>query len=315
MIASITILYLGLIYLLFYKLKVVKPTTASKSVAAGIGFIGIIALLIAMNLYQPYAEDLRVYNPVVQIVPRVTGRVIAVPVEPNIPLKKGDLLFKVDPRPFEYKVQELKAKLKLAELRVSQSRELASQSAGSRYDVEQYEAEVGGLKALLDSAELDLAESKVYAPSDGYVSYMTLRPGQVASKIAAASVMSFVNEKEYVIVASYPQRYLRHIKVGDRAEIALETNPGKIFNAEVSQVVTATGQGQLPPSGLLPEYTQIAQSSRFPVVFRLIEDPSELNLRVGAAGAAAIFTDKGTKLRIIKKVVIRMYTWMNYLPL
>ena len=62
-----------------------------------------------LNIGAPSSHDVRVINYSVQIVPRVTGRVIEVPVEPNRPVKKGDVLFRIDPVPFQLKVKAAQA--------------------------------------------------------------------------------------------------------------------------------------------------------------------------------------------------------------
>src|SRR5678815_5761369 len=126
-------------------------------------------------------------NYVVTVNARVNGLVTEVPVEPNRPLHKGDVLFKLDPTPFELEVKALEAKLeqlevqlitagattkglteqlrntrgaknsiaeqlKLAQVREEQTRQLAETGAGSRYDYEQAQTNVVNLKAQLDGA-------------------------------------------------------------------------------------------------------------------------------------------------------------------
>ena len=73
--------------------------------------ISIAALILILNVVAPSSDDLRVINYVVPVVPRVTGRITEVPIEPNRPIKKGDVLFKIDPVPFELDVQAAEANL------------------------------------------------------------------------------------------------------------------------------------------------------------------------------------------------------------
>jgi len=63
--------------------------------------VALTILILFLNIYAPESEDVRILNYVVPVVPRVTGRVIEVPVEPNRPVKKGDVLFRLDPVPFQ----------------------------------------------------------------------------------------------------------------------------------------------------------------------------------------------------------------------
>jgi multidrug resistance efflux pump len=56
-------------------------------------------ILLVMNYNHPFTQNARIYFATTPIMPNVKGRVIEVPVEPNAPLKQGDILFKIDPQP------------------------------------------------------------------------------------------------------------------------------------------------------------------------------------------------------------------------
>jgi len=77
----------------------------------------------------------------------------------------------------------------------------------------------------------------------------------------------------------------------------------------------ATGQGQLPPSGSLLAWTDQPTPGRFGVRLQLDTSSDDLTIPAGAAGVAAVYTDRATAIRIIRKVVIRMTTWLNYVIL
>ena len=92
MIAFITLCYCAIIWVIFIKLKLLPWNRTSQVAVAGIGITAILALVVSMNLFQPSSQDVRVYQHVIQIVPRVTGRVIDVAVIANAPVNKGDVL-------------------------------------------------------------------------------------------------------------------------------------------------------------------------------------------------------------------------------
>jgi multidrug resistance efflux pump len=326
MIAFLTLCYCGLVWLIFLKLKLLPWNRGSQFGVVAVGISGVLALLVAMSLYQPYSTDVRLYNLVVEIVPRVTGRVIDVPVEGGDPVEKGAVLFRVDPRPFEYEVKRLRADLmearanrRLAKAEYERNQRARRTGAVSQSDVDAARAReealvgaIGSREAQMEQAEWDLEEATVYAPSKGVVTNLTLRPGQVASKMAGQPVMTFVSGEAPRIVATFPPNALRHIRVGDLAEIALDRHPGKILNARVATLVDISAQGQLAPSGDIPDWTDVEPTSRFAIRFELEEESSRFALPGGAGGAAAIYTDKAKAIRIVRKVVIRMYTWLNY---
>jgi multidrug resistance efflux pump len=59
-------------------------------------------LLLIMNYNHPFTKNARIYFAVTPVLPTVRGRVIEVPVKENAPLKEGDVLFRIDPKPYEY---------------------------------------------------------------------------------------------------------------------------------------------------------------------------------------------------------------------
>ena len=96
----------------------VNKWTLPTAVLGGIFMIGII--LLVMNYNHPYSSNARIYFATTPIVPNVKGRVIDVPVEANVPVKQGDVLFKIDPTPYQYVVDQKKALLAEAESNVKQ---------------------------------------------------------------------------------------------------------------------------------------------------------------------------------------------------
>src|SRR6188474_2181688 len=98
-------IYSFFVWLIFFKFKLLPWNIVSQVIVVTLPIIGLTALILILNIVAPSSHDVRVINYVVQVVPRVTGRVIEVPVEPNRPVKKGDVLFKIDPVPFEIALQ------------------------------------------------------------------------------------------------------------------------------------------------------------------------------------------------------------------
>ncbi len=95
------LIYSIIVWLIFFKFKLLPWNIISQVIVVTIPVIAITLLILFLNIFAPSSDDVRVLNYVVQVVPRVSGRVIEVPVEPNRPVKKGDVLFKIDPTPFE----------------------------------------------------------------------------------------------------------------------------------------------------------------------------------------------------------------------
>jgi multidrug resistance efflux pump len=144
-----------LCWLVFKKFKLLPVTTYTVCTALLVGVLIMGVLFIALSIFHPVSHDGRIYAPVVQVVTQVRGLVTEVPVEANKPVRRGDVLFRIDPRPYQIEVDRLRASLaaknsKFAQLaeqvaaaeaatRQARATLLASESANDRQLREAYE--------------------------------------------------------------------------------------------------------------------------------------------------------------------------------
>src|SRR5450432_4586251 len=103
-------LYIVALWVIFSKLKLVRWGWLSGTVAVLIG-VFILAIFLALFNYLTPSGRVTVTGRVVEITPNVTGQIVAIPVNPNVPVKANDVLFQIDPAPFQYKVAQLQASL------------------------------------------------------------------------------------------------------------------------------------------------------------------------------------------------------------
>src|SRR6266571_8367129 len=101
-------LYVVALWVVFSKFKLVRWGWLSGTVAVVIGAF-ILAIFLALFNYLTPSGRVTVAGRVVEVTPNVTGQIVAIPVKPNVPVKTGDVLFRIDPAPFQYKVAQLKA--------------------------------------------------------------------------------------------------------------------------------------------------------------------------------------------------------------
>jgi len=308
-------IYAFFVWLIFFKFKWLPWNTTSQVIVVTIPVVGLATLILLLNIVAPSSHDVRVIKYVVQINPQVRGRVIEVPAEGNKPMKKGDVLFRIDPTPFELDVKRIEAQLSLSETRLKQSSQLAKTGAGSKFDEERYESDVRQLTAQLDQARWDLSQTTTYAPADGSAINLQLRVGSYVTPMPMVPVMSFV-ENEYQLIALFHQNELHQVEPGNEVEIALPTYPGRVIKGKVESIVWAQGQGQLPLSGMIPQTAFIPlPEGRFPVKIDLAEKDRALFLAAGAQGDAAIYTHHLEPIHIIRKVILRVGSYTNYLVL
>src|SRR5512134_3177780 len=90
-------IYAFFAWLVFGKFKWLPWNIVTQVITITIPIIFLAILILLLNIYAPSSSDVRVVNYVVQVVPRVAGRVIEVPVQPDRPVKKGAVLFRIDP--------------------------------------------------------------------------------------------------------------------------------------------------------------------------------------------------------------------------
>src|SRR5262249_24985970 len=102
------LIYVALCYAIFKVFRIPVNQWSLATATFG-GIVGIALLLLVMNYNHPFSANARIYFPVTPMLPAVRGRVIEVPVETNAPLKEGDVLFRLDPTPFQYIVDQKRA--------------------------------------------------------------------------------------------------------------------------------------------------------------------------------------------------------------
>jgi len=309
MIVVLLNVYLVILFLLVH-FKIVPFNLFWKVSPVIVFLVLLIGLFIPMGWGAPQGPALVVRHSVA-IVPDVAGEVLEVPVEANQPLKAGDVLFRIDPVPFESQVRALQAQLKLQETRLAQMTQLQKTGSGRAFDVEQREAEVDQLKAQVDGAQWNLDKTVVRAPADGYVTNVALRKGARVANLPLTPVMAFIDTSETVIGVEIPQIDARYIKAGQPVELTFKFMPGTIYTGKVESVFQAIATGQVQTSGAAA--TPIAiQAAPFVVRVKLNDTEFANRLPAGATGAAAIFTDRVKAAHVIRRVVLRQIAILNY---
>lgn len=142
-------IYAAIIWLVFAKLKLIRLSLPLAIALASVGPLFAFYVILSMNNHHPSSADARVFQRVVQITPHITvpGRVQSIAAQPNTPLKKGDVLFTVDPRPFQFEVNRLEAALAATAQSVPQLKAALDQASAG---VERAEAQQNLAQANFD---------------------------------------------------------------------------------------------------------------------------------------------------------------------
>ena len=230
---------------------------------------------------------------------------------------------KFDLEQAEANVAELRGQRDAANSALAQAAATEQQSRASVGQIQQkLGSKVGGtyaqvaqIRAQLENARWLLGETVTRSPCDCFVINLQLRPGAFVAGLPVNPVMSLI-EVDGQIIAFYNQNELTKVAAGDEAEFALETYPGKIIKGTVDSVIWAMGQGQLPASGTIPMSSLATQApGTYAVKFNLADRDRELFIAAGAVGDAAIYTQHLAFLHILRKVILRVGSYTNYLVL
>ncbi|MBK6803996.1 MAG: HlyD family secretion protein [Betaproteobacteria bacterium] len=153
-------IYSAIVWFIFIKMKWLPWNIGTQVTVVIIPIVALTALILYLNVVAPSSADVRVIKYVVNVVPQVRGRVLEVPVEPNRPVKKGDVLFRIDPTPYEYTVRSLEAQLANAS---ASSRELDEQLTGAVGKVAETRGAIAQTEARVREVEprLELARTRV----------------------------------------------------------------------------------------------------------------------------------------------------------
>ena len=157
-------IYAFFVWLIFIKFRWLPWNTTSQVIVVIIPIVALSAMILTLNVVAPSSHDVRVVKYVVQVVPQVRGRVLEVPVEPNRLVRKGELLFRIDPTPYQIQLNAAKAKLAADEARLNQATaNLAGASAGDRElqaQLQSARSQVAALQPRLDLARLRVQQNR-----------------------------------------------------------------------------------------------------------------------------------------------------------
>ncbi|MEZ5511059.1 MAG: HlyD family secretion protein [Gammaproteobacteria bacterium] len=284
------------------------------AVLGGVLLIG--TLIFTMNYNHPYSEISRQYFVSVPIVPAVDGIVVEVSVEQGQQVEAGDVLFRIDPVPYQNRVSSLEAQLTSAQLDLQRAKQLSAKGVLAQRDLDLAQAQVNRLTPELDNARYDLKRTDVVAPANGRVVQLLARPGLMAMNRPLRPLMVFVPDESVFFVAWFRQNSLLRLVPGDSAEVSFDGIPGEVFAGKVHSVASVMAEGQLQASGNLVSVGGPQFPGRIPVIINITDDkfaPYAGQVPGGAFGQAAIYSEHFHHVAVMRKVLLRMAAWLNYL--
>jgi len=258
---------------------------------------------------NPWTRDGQVRAQVIQITPRVSGPIVNLPIVDNQRVKKGTVLFEIDPRTFQAALMQAKADLAVSRIKVANAqteerryRDASKKGSGavSKVDLElkiderrAAEAQLEGRQAQEESARLDVTFTQMSAPVDGYVTNLNLRLGDQA--VANQPALALVDVNSYWVHGFFRETVIGNMQAGDRAIVTLMTYPhipleGRVESLGwgIAQQDGVAGDDLLPQISPTFEWIRLAQ--RVPVRILLLDVPDGVALRVGTTASVLVLT-------------------------
>lgn len=272
----------------------------------------IIAIGVGYSHYQtyndnPWTRDGQVRAYIIQITPRVTGQVTNVAVDDNVRVKKGDLLFEIDDRIYSANLNQAVAGEKQAQAKLN--RAINEQQRGERLAkldkgsvpiltlnnlnnaVESAAANLELSKAMVEEAKLNLQFTKVYAPTDGFITNLNVRVGSQVS--AYAPVVALIDENSFWIEGFFKETDLIGVDAKDLAFVTLMSHNDVLLKGEIKSIGYgiskedgSTGNNLL--ANVNPNFQWIRLAQRIPVKIKVGDLPENIQLRVGMTASIKI---------------------------
>lgn len=150
-------------------------------------------------------------------------------------------------------------------------------------------------RANLEKAEFALANTRIVAPADGYVTNATMTEGQFVA--AGSGALTFINPATQMVVADFRENQLINVEPGDKATVVFEAAPGRKFPATVESIAWGINAGRTSANGLAQPTTDtrwFPPARKIPVRIAL-DDLSELpaNIRLGSEAGVLIEPEAG----------------------
>jgi len=124
--------------------------------------------------------------------------------------------------------------------------------------------------------------------------------------------MVFVHSDDQSLAAGFQQNSLQRVRAGDEAEVAFDAIPGRVFKAKVRNVIDAIALGQLQATGSLQDMGVALPGGRAVAIIDVVEDTSGYNIPGGAAAQVAVYTPYAHHFALIRKILLRMRSWENF---
>jgi RND family efflux transporter MFP subunit len=270
--------------------------------------IVLVAIVVGWQLWsyymlEPWTRDGRVRADVVTVAADVSGLVSDVFVHDNEKVTKGQPLFRIDQRRFQYALEQAKASVDSRQVNLDQAKRDLTRSKSlttvaitvqqveqSQQTADVAQANLDDAKASLDVAKLNLERSTVLAPVNGIVTNFDLLPGRYVN--AGAPVFALIDSDSFRVEGYFEETKLRRIHISDSATVKLIGDP-QVLSGHVESIASGIeDQNRSTSSELLasvnPTFSWVRLAQRIPVRIKLDNVPANLALVAGRTATVSV---------------------------
>ncbi|WP_423395562.1 multidrug transporter subunit MdtN [Burkholderia sp. LMG 21824] len=270
---------------------------ASRKKSPLVWFI-VIAMLVLLGIVvwrldqSPTTDDAYVYADTINVVPEVNGKIIAMPVRDNQRVKRGDLLFQIDPRPYQDALNQARARLVTLDKQIGLTQRTVN---AQQYNADSVKAAVERSRAQAAQATVTLRRMEpLLAP--GYTSAEDVDRAHTAQRAAQAELNAAMLQAQQASAAVSGVDAL----VAQRAEIEAQISIAELnleytevrapFDGRVAALRTTVGQFA---SALKPVFTLI--DTRQWYVIANFRETDLKDVRAGMPATVYLTSDTGTR--------------------
>lgn len=247
-------------------------------------------------MQSPWTRDGKIRVELVDITPQVSGRIVSLQVKDNQFVHQGQTLLTLDTVPWKIALDNAQAQLSKAQADLAKAQHEATRRSNLPRNVISAEdldaaklsadaavASAKAAQATLDQARWNLQQTTITAPTDGWISNLSLRVGNYAT--SGSPLFALVDNHSWYVMGYFEETKLRHIRPGAAANIVLYSNDAQLHGTVESIGRAIYDQSVETDSGLVPDikpnvpWVRLAQ--RVPVRIHLDSVPDDVPLVAG----------------------------------
>lgn len=127
--------------------------------------------------------------------------------------------------------------------------------------------------------------------------------------------MIFIPQQKRQVVAVFRQNAILRLEQGDEAEVVFNGLPGQVYAGKVTKVLPTIPDGSYQASGALQGLSATPGREGVYVMIDLAANRDLAHLPDGVSARAAVYTDHFAHVSVMRKVLLRMTSWLHYLYL